>query len=82
VFEFFTPGIAQVLKLAGCEFVIYDMEHAGFSIEQLKEQCAYCRGTGIAPMVRVPRGEYHFLGASPVCARDGCLGKPNCGEQR
>ena len=37
------------------------MEHAGFSIEQLKEQCAYCRGIGIAPMVRVPRGEYHFL---------------------
>ena len=61
VFEFFSPGIAQVLKLAGCEYIIYDMEHAGFSIEQLKEQCAYCRGIGIVPMVRVPRGEYHFL---------------------
>lgn len=61
VFEFFTPGISQVLKLAGCEYVIYDMEHAGFSIEQLKVQCAHCRGAGIAPMVRVPRGEYHFL---------------------
>lgn len=61
VFEFFTPGIAQILKLAGCEYLIYDMEHAGFSIEQLKAQCAYCRGTGVAPMVRVPRGEYHFL---------------------
>jgi 2-dehydro-3-deoxyglucarate aldolase/4-hydroxy-2-oxoheptanedioate aldolase len=61
VFEFFTPGIAQVLKRAGCEYVIYDMEHAGFTIEQLKEQCAYCRGLDIAPMVRVPRGEYHFI---------------------
>jgi 2-keto-3-deoxy-L-rhamnonate aldolase RhmA len=61
IFEFFTPGIAQVLKLAGCEYLIYDMEHAGFSIEQLKAQCAYCRGIGVAPMVRVPRGEYHFL---------------------
>lgn len=61
VFEFFTPGISQVLKLAGCEYVLYDMEHAGFSIEQLKVQCAHCRGAGIAPMVRVPRGEYHFL---------------------
>ena len=28
VFEFFTPGIAQILKLAGSEYVIYDMEHA------------------------------------------------------
>ena len=61
IFEFFSPGIAQVHKLAGCEYLIYDMEHAGFSIEQLKEQCAYCRGIGITPMVRVPRGEYHFL---------------------
>lgn len=61
IFEFFSPGIAQVLKLAGCEYVIYDMEHAGFSIEQLKQQCAWCRGLGIAPMVRVPRGEYQFL---------------------
>ena len=61
VFEFFTPGIAQILKLAGCEYIIYDMEHAGFSIGQLKVQCAHCRGLGIAPMVRVPRGEYQFL---------------------
>ena len=61
VFEFFTPGIAQILKHAGCEYLIYDMEHAGFSIESLKVQVAHCRGLGIAPMVRVPRGEYHFL---------------------
>lgn len=61
VFEVFTPGIAQVLKLAGCEYLIYDMEHAGFSIGELKEQCSYCRGAGVVPMVRVPRGEYHFL---------------------
>jgi 2-keto-3-deoxy-L-rhamnonate aldolase RhmA len=61
LFEFFTPGVAQLLKLAGCEYIIYDMEHAGFSIEQLKAQCACCRGLGVAPMVRVPRGEYHFL---------------------
>lgn len=61
VFEFFTPGIAQVLRLAGCEYAIYDMEHAGLSLETLKVQVAHCRGTGIAPMVRVPRAEYHFL---------------------
>ena len=32
VFEFFTPGIAQIMKVAGCEYVIFDMEHGGFSI--------------------------------------------------
>lgn len=61
VFEFFSPGIAQILKLAGAEFVLYDMEHAGLGLESVKAQCSYCRGLGIAPMVRVPRGEYHFL---------------------
>ena len=61
VFEFFSPGIAQILKLAGAEFIIYDMEHTGIGLETVKEQVAYCRGLDVVPMVRVPRGEYHFL---------------------
>jgi len=61
VFEFFSPGIAQILKLAGAEFVLYDMEHTGLGLESVKAQVSFCRGIGIAPMVRVPRGEYHFL---------------------
>ena len=61
VFEFYSPGVAQILKLAGCEFVLYDMEHTGLGLETLKFQVAACRGLGVAPMVRVPRGEYHFL---------------------
>jgi 2-keto-3-deoxy-L-rhamnonate aldolase RhmA len=61
VFEFYSPGIAQVLAHAGCEYVIYDMEHTGTSLETIKTQVAHCRGLPIAPMVRVPRGEYHFL---------------------
>ncbi|MGE3918374.1 MAG: HpcH/HpaI aldolase/citrate lyase family protein, partial [Hyphomicrobiaceae bacterium] len=61
IFEFYSPGIAQVLVHAGCEYVIYDMEHTGTSLETIKTQVAHCRGLPIAPMVRVPRGEYHFL---------------------
>ena len=61
VFEFFSPGIAQVLKHAGAEYIIYDMEHTGTSLETIKTQVAHCRGLDVAPMVRVPRGEYHFL---------------------
>jgi 2-dehydro-3-deoxyglucarate aldolase/4-hydroxy-2-oxoheptanedioate aldolase len=37
------------------------MEHTGLSIETLKMLVATCRGLGIAPMARVPRGEYHLL---------------------
>ena len=61
VFEFFSPGMPQVLKVAGCEFVIFDMEHAGLGYETLKSLLAGCRGIGITPLARVPRGEYHFL---------------------
>ena len=61
VFEFFTPGIAQLAASAGADFILYDMEHSGADIETIKAQCAYCRGLDIAPVVRVPVGEYHFI---------------------
>ena len=60
VFEAFTPGIAQIMAQAGCGYVIYDMEHAGVSIETLKWQVAACRGV-ITPMARPPVGEYAYL---------------------
>lgn len=61
IFEFFSPGIAQIMARAGCEYLIYDMEHTGIGLETMKAQVAFCRGLPIVPMVRVPRGEYHFL---------------------
>ena len=61
VFEFFAPGMPQVLKGAGCEFALFDMEHAGLGFETLKMLVAGCRGVGIEPLARVPRSEYHFL---------------------
>jgi 2-keto-3-deoxy-L-rhamnonate aldolase RhmA len=61
VFEFFSPGLPQICRNAGAEFILYDMEHTGLSLETLKTQFALCRGLHIVPMVRVPRGEYHFI---------------------
>ena len=61
VFEFFSPGMAQIMKRAGCEYVIYDMEHTGLGYETIKAQVAACRGIGLAPMARVPRSDYAFL---------------------
>jgi 2-dehydro-3-deoxyglucarate aldolase/4-hydroxy-2-oxoheptanedioate aldolase len=61
IFEFFSPGIPQICKNAGADFVLYDMEHTGLSFETLKMQFALCRGLNLVPMVRVPRGEYHFI---------------------
>lgn len=61
IFEMMAPAIPQLLVNAGAEYVIYDMEHTGASLETIKAQIAFCRGLPIAPMARVPRGEYHFL---------------------
>jgi 2-keto-3-deoxy-L-rhamnonate aldolase RhmA len=61
VFEFFSPGLPQICRNAGAEFVLFDMEHTGLSFETLKTQVALCRGLDIVPMVRVPRSEYHFI---------------------
>lgn len=71
VFEFFTPGIAQIMKAAGAEFVLYDMEHSGASVETMKAQFAACRGIGVVPLVRVPTDQYHFVAR---CLDMGAMG--------
>ncbi|MFY7961682.1 MAG: HpcH/HpaI aldolase family protein [Elsteraceae bacterium] len=61
IFEFMTPGVAQMMALTGAEFALFDMEHTGAGFDALRAPFAACRGLPIKPMVRVPRGEYHFL---------------------
>jgi len=61
VFEFFSPGMPQILHNAGCEFALFDMEHTGLGFETLKWLVAASRGVGLAPMVRVPVAGYTWL---------------------
>lgn len=61
VMEFFTPGMPGILAAAGAQFAVFDMEHTGASLETMKSMVAGCRGLTLAPLVRVPRGEYHFI---------------------
>lgn len=61
VFEFFSPGIAQILSEAGFEFVIFDSEHARFGIESLAHLLAWSKSAEIVRLVRVPDLEYHFM---------------------
>ena len=60
-FEFFTPGLPQILAAAGAEFCIFDTEHSGVGIETIKMQIAASRGSGLVPMVRVPGCHYHLI---------------------
>ena len=61
VAEFATPGIGHILKSAGCDFVFFDMEHSGFSLETVKSAIRYFEAAGLPMMVRVPSQDYHFL---------------------
>jgi 2-dehydro-3-deoxyglucarate aldolase/4-hydroxy-2-oxoheptanedioate aldolase len=61
VFEFSTTGIGRIVAETGAEFVIFDMEHTGWSLETIKMLIASSRSTDLVPMVRVPATEYHFI---------------------
>jgi 2-keto-3-deoxy-L-rhamnonate aldolase RhmA len=54
ILEFFTPGVASILANAGAEFVLFDMEHCRCDISLVAEMIAFCGGTSIVPIVRVP----------------------------
>ena len=71
IFEFFTPGIGQIVKAAGADFILFDMEHSGIGIEGIKAQMAACRGIGLVPMVRVPTLQPHFIAR---CLDMGAMG--------
>jgi 2-keto-3-deoxy-L-rhamnonate aldolase RhmA len=66
VFEFATTGIARIVGSTGAEFVIFDMEHTGWSMETIRMLLATTRppeggAADMPPMVRVPATEYHFM---------------------
>jgi len=61
IFEFSTTGIGRISAEAGAEFLIFDMEHTGWSIETIRGLIATTRSSNAIPMVRVPATEYHLI---------------------
>ena len=61
VAEFATPGIGHILKSAGCDFVFFDMEHSGFSMETVKSAIRYFEAADLPVMLRAPSQDYHFV---------------------
>jgi len=74
IFEFFSPGIPIILKNAGCEFIIFDMEHGGLSLEQFKILATISNSNDISPLIRIPEVSYNYvsraldLGAAGIMA--------------
>ncbi len=61
VFDFFSPGIPLILKNAGCEFIIFDMEHGGLSFQQFKTLAAISNANKIFPLIRIPEISYNYV---------------------
>jgi 2-keto-3-deoxy-L-rhamnonate aldolase RhmA len=63
VFEFDTTGIARLAAAAGAEFVVFDQEHTGWSVERMRMLMATARACDVVPVVRVPAAHYHLIAA-------------------
>ena len=59
LFELGTLGSARLADSAGTDFVIWDMEHTGWTTETVRQVTAAARLGRVWPLVRVPRAHYH-----------------------
>lgn len=61
LFEMSTLGSARLADSAGADFVIWDMEHTGWTTETARQVLAAARLGRAWPMVRVPRAHHHLI---------------------
>jgi 2-keto-3-deoxy-L-rhamnonate aldolase RhmA len=73
VVEFTTPGIGHILKSAGCDFALFDLEHSGFSFETVKSAVRYFEAAGMPMIVRIPSKEYHQIARACDMGAEGIM---------
>src|SRR5215475_11134462 len=57
--EFATPGIGHILKTTGLDFVLFDMEHSGITLDLLKSALRYLEAAGLPAIVGLPSKDPH-----------------------
>jgi 2-keto-3-deoxy-L-rhamnonate aldolase RhmA len=73
IVEFATPGIGHILKSAGCDFVLFDLEHSGFGFETVKSAIRYFEAADLPVIVRVPSKEYHHIARAADMGAEGIM---------
>ncbi|MBV9053957.1 MAG: hpch/hpai aldolase [Hyphomicrobiales bacterium] len=73
IVEFATPGIGHILKSAGCDFVLFDLEHSGFGFETVKNAIRYFEAADVPIIVRVPSKEYHHIARAMDMGAEGLM---------
>jgi 2-dehydro-3-deoxyglucarate aldolase/4-hydroxy-2-oxoheptanedioate aldolase len=61
LYEFNTPGISRILEASDVDFAIFDMEHTGWDVGELRAALAAARATSVLPILRVVRAHYHLI---------------------
>ena len=73
IVEFATPGIGHIMKSAGCDFVLFDLEHSGFSYETVKSALRYFEAADLPAIVRAPSKEYHHIARACDMGAEGVM---------
>lgn len=73
LFEFATPGIGQILKAAGADFAVLDMEHTGFGFDTVRQVVRYCQAAALPLVVRVPSQQRHHVSRALDTGADGVM---------
>ena len=71
VIEFDSPGMGQILKAAGCEYALLDMEHSGFGYDQLKRMLRYYQAADLPVIVSTVGGDYDMVARALDMGADG-----------
>ena len=61
VIEFDSPGMGQILKAAGCEYALLDLEHSGFGYDQLKRMLRFYQAADLPVIVSTVGGDYDMV---------------------
>ena len=73
LFEFTTPGIGQILKAAGADYAVLDMEHTGFGFDTVRSVVRYGQAAGLPVVVRVPSQARHHISRALDTGADGVM---------
>ena len=73
ILEFVTPGIGHIVKNAGCDFVLFDMEHSGFGFETIKAGIRYFEAAGVQVIVRSPSKDYTNIARACDVGAEGVM---------
>ena len=73
IFEFATPGIGYLVRNAGADYLIFDLEHSGFTYETAKLAVLSARTADLPIVIRVPSHDSKDLSRACDIGADGVM---------